>query len=146
MGFTRREMLGRGALLAAAATMPAAALGEQTGKNEATAATKPLTRALFESLVGSSFDVTTNASHQYLTLLKVEDLPKLVEASSALYAVTPPAATVQTTGFVLQFSGGSKLLKQGTYPFKHESIGTFPMFIVPVGSRQMLYTAVFNQI
>jgi hypothetical protein len=41
-----------------------------------------------------------------------------------------------------------RFLPQRTYQFSHESMGQFPLFIVPVGQdgRGLLYEAVFNRL
>ena len=51
--------------------------------------------------------------------------------------------------FSLLFQGPhDRLLPQGTYPFEHDQIGSFPLFIVPVGAAQggPQYEAVFNRL
>jgi hypothetical protein len=39
------------------------------------------------------------------------------------------------------------MLPQGTYTFQHEEIGTFPLFIVPIGrsAEGLQYEAIFNR-
>ena len=59
------------------------------------------------------------------------------------------AATVQAPGgFSLLFTGPiDRPLDQRTYPFEHERIGRFDLFIVPVGADRSgrQYEAVFNR-
>lgn len=49
--------------------------------------------------------------------------------------------------FSAYFDGpGDRLLPQGTYPLDHESMGSFELFLVPIGKneRGYQYEAVFN--
>ena len=51
--------------------------------------------------------------------------------------------------FAITFQGPrDRLLPQGTYQFEHEQIGSFPLFIVPVGTTKggIQYEAVFNRL
>jgi hypothetical protein len=51
--------------------------------------------------------------------------------------------------FSLLFRGpGKPLLAQRLYPFEHDAIGMFDLFIVPVGrdERGIYYEAVFNRL
>lgn len=51
--------------------------------------------------------------------------------------------------FSITFRGpGEPLLEQRIYPFKHEHIGRFELFIVPIGKDEdgIYYEAVFNRL
>ena len=55
----------------------------------------------------------------------------------------------QGARFSLLFQGPhDRLLPQGTYQFEHEQIGSFPLFIVPIGAAKggIQYEAVFNRL
>ena len=55
----------------------------------------------------------------------------------------------QGARFSLLFQGPhDRLLPQGTYQFDHDQIGSFPLFIVPVGAAKsgLQYEAVFNRL
>jgi hypothetical protein len=50
--------------------------------------------------------------------------------------------------FSLVFRGGADApIEQDTYTFRHESLGEFPLFVVPIGpgSDGLYYEAVFNR-
>jgi len=121
-------MLGRGSMLAALAVMPAGLSAIAGAKTVAPSAR--LTKDTFASLLGSSFQVTSHSTRQWLTLVSVEDLPP-----------NPPV-----TGFSLRFYGGSKELVQGTYTLHNETTGKFSLFIVPAGDGQLFYTAIVTRI
>ena len=67
-----------------------------------------------------------------------------------LASVTPPQASgARYESFSLYFDGpGGRPLTQRTYPFEHERIGRFDLFIVPVGNERgrLQYQAVFNRL
>ncbi len=147
MGMTRREMLGLGGLLATAAAMPAAVMGAAGPSPLHPISGVTLTRTLFESLKGASFQVTTGSTRQYLTLTAVEDLE--TAPAAATLAKNPPLNVTQAPqpdAYRVRFYGGTKLLRQGTYPFQNPRTGAFSVFIVPSGDGQMNYTAIFNHI
>lgn len=112
------------------------------------AASSPLSKDMFASLKGSSFQVTSGSSRQALTLVSVDDIPEPALPYTASFAVPPPpsAPTPKLTAFSLRFYGGIKKLKQGTYSFHHEKTGQFSLFIVPSGNGQLFYTAIFNRL
>jgi hypothetical protein len=71
----------------------------------------------------------------------------------ALNAATelPPASPRSPQGerFSLIFYGPrSPYLQQGTYAFSHSVLGSFPLFIVPIGTDEdhLHYQAVFNRL
>lgn len=59
-------------------------------------------------------------------------------------------ATPRQEQFSLFFTGSPPLLKQGIYAFRQAVIGSFDLFIVPVGEKNggesFIYQAVFNRI
>ena len=94
---------------------------------------EPFGLSTFEALIGETFGVQT-PSGATLTL--------------QLTTVTPSGPTGQgRPGFSLLFAGSdAEPLEQGTYPFSHDSMGTHPIFIVPVArdAGGFVYEAVFG--
>jgi hypothetical protein len=95
--------------------------------------TTQLNRAVFAGREGETFRIRTTA-------------PEAIETTLAEVTASPPE---KERPFSILFHGPiDPVLPQGTYEFEHESLGTFTLFIVPVGpdpSRQrMQYEAVFN--
>jgi hypothetical protein len=87
------------------------------------------TRSTFSPFLGHRFRLTVDTARR----LEVE----LIEATG------PP----EGRPFSLVFRGPRDVrLEQRTYPFEHEGIGAFPLFIVPIGidEQGLRYEAVFN--
>jgi hypothetical protein len=76
------------------------------------------TKATFISYLNSVFQLRTVKGVVAVTLLKVDDLP----------------AAKGGECFSLLFRGGSSALRQNTYTVDHASLGTFQLFLVPVGT------------
>jgi hypothetical protein len=90
----------------------------------------------FSPLVASSFDLLTAGEDQRITL----------ELTEALGTGTSPSETSREP-FSLTFRGpGEPQLEQRTYPVSHPALGTFELFIVPVGrdADGVYYEAVFT--
>jgi uncharacterized protein DUF6916 len=109
-----------------------------------------LGRDAFAAALGTNFKVflsAGSASPVWVTLLAVNDLPKIVPANTASFAVANKASSFvpASSGFVLVF-GGSSALPQATHLFEHDAMGRFAMFTVPEGNGQQLYTAVVNRL
>ena len=105
-------------------------------------------RDAFAGAVGTNFKVFLSADNPvWVTLLAVQDLPRIVPANTASFAVVNKASSVAPTssGFVLIF-GGSSELPQATHLFEHDGLGRFALFTVPEGNGQQLYTAVVNRL
>lgn len=173
MAFSRRMLLRHGILAAAAcAGSPLLALsgGRATGGNDEaeplqrTPSSKPgswqdhaaaldhIGRAEFTRAVGSNFKVLSagSALPVWVTLLAVEDLPKIAPANPASFAVANKASssfsfTPSSSGFVLVFAGSSAL-PQATHLFEHQNLGHFALLTVPEGNGQQLYSAVVNRL
>lgn len=106
-----------------------------------------VSRQSFEGLIGASFQVSPRSgkgSAVWLRLQAVNDPPALVPVNLSSFAVLPKVTppVINTTGFMLTFSGPGTSLSQETYVFDNDRLGKFPLFIVPGGPG--LYTAVFN--
>jgi hypothetical protein len=103
-------------------------------------------RDAFSKAVGTNFKVfLDNSQAIWVTLLSVEDLPKIAPANPASFAVPQKGRSAASTssGFVLVF-GGSSTLPQGTHLFQHDSLGNFAMFTVPGGPQ--VYSATVNRL
>lgn len=81
-----------------------------------------------------------------MPLVEVE-LIEVAERGSA--DAMPPWAAAHQERFSIVFRGPhERLLQQGIYQMQHDSLGTFELFLVPVGQDQhgIYYEAVFNRI
>jgi hypothetical protein len=172
VAFSRRLFLRHGVLAATAACVSSPLLafggGRPIGGNEEAgplrrgpsfnsgswqdhaSALDQLGRDAFAGAVGTNFKVFLTAGSTapvWVTLLAVEDLPKITPANTGSFAVANKAAsfTPTSSGFVLVF-GGSSELPQETHLFEHDSLGRFALFTVPQGNGQQLYTAVINRL
>lgn len=101
-----------------------------------------LTRARFESLLGSSFRVFLDEGRVAdLTLVKVTDpvavlsasLPESPQKADTL-ARLKQAYPSPDQSFTLQFSCGNTLIPQDTYTVDHGTLGSFALFLVPGGT------------
>jgi hypothetical protein len=96
---------------------------------------------LFRRHLGQDFHVTNG--HPPLRLAAAEDLRENPGADGGAERRTP---------FSLLFHGpATPFLPQGTYPLRHDAIGDFPLFIVPLGpvptgpeKGLMRYQAIFT--
>lgn len=172
MSFSRRMFLRHGVFAAAAAcaSSPLLALGnrrpiggnEEAGPMQKSPSSKSgnwqdhasaldnLDRTAFAGAVGTNFKVflsADNSSPVWVTLLAVQDLPKITPANVASFAVMNKASsfTPTSSGFVLVFAGSSTV-PQSTNLFEHDALGRFALFTVPEGNGQQLYTAVVNRL
>jgi hypothetical protein len=97
-----------------------------------------LTYAGFAALQGERFEVRLGAGQTLALTL-----------ATATQAPPPTPASPLGERFSLIFVGPrSPFLAQGTYEFSHPALGSFPLFIVPVGAEadQAQYEAVFNRL
>jgi hypothetical protein len=104
----------------------------------------------FTAAIGTNFKVflsADNASPVWVTLLAVEDLPKIAPVNAASFAVANKAAsfTPTSSGFVLVFAGSSAV-PEATHLLEHDTLGRFALFTVPAGNGQQLYSAVVNRL
>jgi len=104
-----------------------------------------MSAAVFQPWVDTEFVLSgpTGASDKLL-LKSVRDLATLAPAASGTTEQvkgTLPAPHV--TGFMLSFQGTGKALPQSTYILTNIGLGSFSAFLVPAGSGQPKYTAVF---
>lgn len=172
MAFSRRMFLRHGIFAAAAACAgsPLLALGnrrpiggnEEEGPSQRNSSSQSdnwqdhasaldhLSRAAFAGAVGTNFKVFLsggNSSPVWVTLVAVQDLPKIAPANEASFAVGNKMASFapSSNGFVLVFAGSSPL-PQSTSLFEHDTLGRFALFTVPEANGQQLYTAIVNRL
>lgn len=104
-----------------------------------------LTYATFAGQVGSHFRVDLGRSKAIeMELVEATNLSPSPAASGDAVAPTSRGET-----FSLVFLGPrEQFIPQGTYPFGHDAMGKFPMFITPIESTPagIKYEAVFNRL
>src|SRR2546423_5559763 len=103
------------------------------------------TYATFAGRLGDMFGVHAGpADVVALKLVQATDLESRSDVAGGA-----EGAAGQGERFAITFQGPhDRLLPQGTYQFEHEQIGSFPLFIVPVGAAKggIQYEAVFNRL
>ena len=102
------------------------------------------TLATFEPVVGSRFSVRIGAN-EWIEVTLVSAVGSGAPATDHGAGQSP----TRLTSFSLTFRGPVQpRLHQGTYEFTHETIGTFPLFVVPIGhdSDGATLEAVFSRI
>jgi len=139
---SRRKFILQCSAVATLATVPAGAGGSSPWRLRDVSLDR-LGFGTFSRLVGSQFYV-----YPTLTPIKLE----LVEARAGRgQAFRQRARGLEPEEFSLIFRGArDQPLEQDTYPFAHEQIGRFVMFIVPVWAPDAVrssrcYEAVFNR-
>jgi hypothetical protein len=99
-----------------------------------------LTYATFAALQGEAFQVQ----------VAPDDTVAVTLGSATLHGTGANQAVPSRQGerFSLEFLGPrSRFLPQATYRFMHPRLGSFPVFIVPIGAEQdaFRYEAIFNR-
>jgi hypothetical protein len=106
-------------------------------------------RSAFQSYVDSIFEVNLGSTWAPLTLNAVTDTgtaaPKPIKGKRERGVTTD---VVQENRFSLQFRGPVEIwFGQNTYEVRHAALGTFRLFLVPVGFRDgHYYEAVVNRV
>ena len=147
MNLSRRDILKGAAatLLTGATSMAITPLAASKGRGTST--TPPdtgvaeLSRMSFTGAVGTDFDVRVGA-------LEASTL-RLQTVSDLVLPVGAPGPAPGKEGFSLLFTGPSKnAFAQGTYTIEHPTLGSFALFLVPVGPRGSTssYEAVINRL
>ena len=77
-------------------------------------------KATFKSYINSIFQIHTTGGIVEATLIQIDDLQ----------------ATRDGECFTLLFRGGTRSLRQETYPMTHPSLGTFSLLLVPAGANR----------
>ena len=138
----RRKFILQCSAVATLAAVPAGAGGSSPSRLREVSLDR-LGFSTFSRLVGSQFYV-----YPSLAPIKLE----LVEARAGRsQAFRARARMLEPEEFSLIFRGApGQPLEQDTYPFAHEQIGRFVMFIVPVWASEAVrggrcYEAVFNR-
>src|SRR2546421_3567155 len=140
---SRRKFLKTGLLAALFTAVPLKhAFGQSWKQNDGNPGETPVTqndplgnysKASFTSYLNSIFQLQTSIGIVAVTLMKIDDMP------------APKGGEC----FTLQFRGGSRALRQGTYMITHPSLGTFALLLVPSGSDQngaQSYLATLNRL
>ncbi len=147
---SRRRFVGAGLAVAAAAAMPLPGVSLFVGKAGAaqlfngvlpttgtggSQAVNPFSSAaMFKPFLHTPFQGRFGRNAGTLELTQVDDLAGTVKEATA------------GAQFSLLFDG-SKVAKfsQGTYTLQHASLGSFAVFLVPVGKSGVVYQAVINR-
>ena len=142
---TRRDVLKTGLATSMAAVFAGGALEAVAGarnvaRNPARSPVEHgvLSRSSFRELLDERFSARGSATWVTLVLTSVRDLPQaerqgLVDSEDC---------------FLLRFRGPARRpLEQGTYTLRHFLLGSFPMFLVPMGGSRgsSVYEAVINR-
>ena len=101
---------------------------------------------MLETLTYSSF---APCQGDKFTVQLEPDQTLLLTLSTATEAPPPTPKSPLGERFSLIFHGPrSTVLPQGTYTFSHPALGSFPLFIVPIGADDdhLHYQAVFNRL
>jgi hypothetical protein len=131
MFVSRRSLLRGGAAALVSAGLPFRSLGVLFPA--VAGASETLTQSSFAACVNTSFRVAVGSRNVDVVLVKVTPGIK-------------PSATGEC--FSLLFTGpANKPFDSGTYTVTHSSLGTFPLFIGPVGkpTKSAAYEAVFTR-
>ncbi len=145
MSISRRRLLEGGAAALVCTALPMRSLGllfpdsafaapAAAGGAAVAGGAAGLRLTTFAALVGTRFGATVAGSHVDLRLARATKGQKV---------------TRRGENFSLLFDGaGGAPFGQGTYTFTHPSIGSFPMFVVPVNQANAAptYEAVFNRV
>ena len=100
-----------------------------------------LSRMAFSGAVGSDFQVRVGA-------LQTSTV-RLASLTDLVLPVGAPAPAPGKEGFSMLFTGASKHgFPQGTYTLDHPTLGSFALFLVPVGpaGQSTAYEAVVNRL
>jgi hypothetical protein len=102
-----------------------------------------LTYAKFSALVKTRFRVQVDAANRIeLELTEVRQLQPRLPPNSG-------GTTQKNECFSLMFDGpGSRYLEQKIYEFEHDELGSFSLFMVPIGKTRdsFQYEVIFNRL
>lgn len=140
MTISRRTFLGRSSVLSLAAVFPLASHARHNAG--VSAALDPAPHYLLSRLTSESFAVNLNTTFEIqVSALDAQEL-ELIEVSKK-------KVSRGSESFDIVFRGPKENpFKQGTYTIHHARMGTFPVFVVPVGNGKngVFYQAVFSRI
>lgn len=153
MSISRRKFVKAGALVLLAAGVPSVAAGKN---NDPVAAGKsalglnsvplsgvgtrhPFTQQLFAPHLNSLFRIHANSGVSQL---------KLIQVSDQKAAGKKPGRIAGKECFSLLFVGYGQTITQDSYRVEHDALGTFELFVVPVGRHDgaQHYEAVFTRL
>jgi len=161
MSISRRNFLFRSATAALLAGIPLAALKPVSAFQKQRQPAPPIqsgvsipieaqaapifymTKSTFESQLNTLFNVQVGTALNGVPIRLVEIRDLVPPSEKAM------AASTRREAFALVFRGKKRdPFKQNTYTFKHDALGTFEMFIAPVGNDATFqyYEAVFNRL
>lgn len=137
MTISRRKFLGRSSVLSVAALLPLTVRARANAGSSSLAdgleLLGRLTRESFAENVNTTFELQVSA-------MNVQQLE--------LKSVSRKTRSKHHETFDLVFAGKEKPFGQGTYLVEHSRLGSFPLFVVPIGSGKVgaLYQAVFMRL
>lgn len=143
MSVTRRSFLSR-----ATVTMLAGAALPRAFAQSSSPFFDNISAETFKPFIGDRFNVALNGRSQgSLTLATVTQSPSASPASTSAFAGSK-SATQSLDTFTLKFRRVGAPLPQETYTLSQLSLGSFPLFLVPLSSSgsSSTYIAVFNLI
>lgn len=155
MSVTRRRFIGAASLTLLASTARPIALAQSiSGSDQGTFSAENIavldkaSEEMFKPLIGESFEVLQgNRRLESLMLVSVTSGATPTVESRLPKAGRPSRSSEQTVNcFSLRFQSSGRSLGQGTYTVSNESLGSFPLFIVPggPGMSPKSYTATFS--
>jgi hypothetical protein len=140
MTISRRKFLGRSSVFSLAALFPLTSHARQSAAVSATLGAAG--HDLLSRLTSESFSENLNTTFEIqVSALNAQEL-ELIEVSKK-------RAGRSTEAFDVFFLGPKKKkFTQGTYMIRHARMGTFPLFVVPVGNGNhgVCYQAVFSRL
>jgi len=146
MSTSRRKFLKTGSLVALSTLVPLKvfagesplSMGATLLGDGKTRVNPGLSREAFSRYLNTQFSFGQGDEKFVATLVEVKDLTQ-----------SRRAAKNGKECFSLKFqTKGGRLFKQNTYQTNHESLGQFPMFVVPLGkiSNTAIHEAIFNHV
>jgi hypothetical protein len=155
MSLTRRRFIETASLTMLATAALPAGLAQSAAKLSGTpfdpekiAVLDGVSELTFKPFIGEGFAVIqANRKIGSLTLLSVTSAGSAPESPQAQSARSAPKHVgAPITSFSLRFKGSGAPLPQATYTLDQDSLGTFPLFLVPAGPgvNPQTYTATFT--
>jgi hypothetical protein len=123
----------------------------ETFTDEGTETLATLSLGDFEGLIGARFSISLSGrSLGQLTLVAATAADPVKPSNTPHVAgqFAEPAPGRAIEGFSLRFQGAGAMLPQDTYLMEENSLGAFPLFIVPAspaGSHHPIYIAIFTR-
>ena len=143
MSISRRKFLGTGTLALIAAGVPLKALaGEAAKESAAKSGSFRLGGNQLHQLDSESFSRCLNTNFRLRSGKSRPISVRLVEVNH-----WPDSKPGKECFSVVFLGSGAKRLRQDTYTIEHDSLGKFPLLVVPSGKNKQgfYYEAVFNR-